>query len=139
MTDQDPRYSPDNKVRRPALAEEIRNAYAARNYSVAHAAFEDWWKLGDFEVSDTAFLSILGDLCNRTGDLVHGDLIEAHLAEHGTLTQCSRALRVLSRRWLGTPKQVQLGDVYRHALDRFPALQDDLEIESIGQKLAGFS
>jgi hypothetical protein len=139
MTGQDPRYSPDNKVRRPALEEEVRNAYAARNYPVAHAAFEDWWKLGNFEASDPAFLSLSADLCNRAGDLAHGDLIETHLAEHGTLPQCSRALRILSKRWLGTPKQVQLGDLYRHALDRYPALQDDLEIESIGRKLAGFS
>jgi hypothetical protein len=138
MIEQEPRYSPDNKVRRPAIEEEIRNAYAARNYPAAHAAFDDWWKLGNFEASDAAFLSLLGDLCHRMGDAARGDLIEEHLAKHGTPAQCTRALRILYKRWFGTPKQVQLRDVYKNALDRCPELQDDLEIESIGQKLAGF-
>jgi len=138
MPDQDPRYSPDHKLRRPAIEQEIRDSYAARNYPLAHAAFDEWWKIGDFEASDTALLSLLGDLCNRVGDHGRGDLIEERLAEHGTPVQSARALRILDKRWFGTPRQVRLNDLYRHALDRFPELKDDQEIETLGHKLGGF-
>jgi hypothetical protein len=139
MTESDPKYSADNKVRMPAVEEEIRNAYAARNYPLAHVAFDDWWKIAHLESADTAFLSLLGDLCNRVGDIARGDLIEERLAEHGTPVQCARALRILNRRWFGTPKQVRLSDLYRHAVDRYPELKDDQEVEALGQRLNSFS
>jgi hypothetical protein len=135
--EKDPRFSPDPKVRRPALEEEIRNAYAARNYPAAHAALEDWWKMAGMETSDAAFLNLLGDICQRVEDHNRGDLIGEYLTAHGTSVQSARALRLLSRRWFGTPHQIRLNDLYRRVLERYPDLRDDQEMDELGRKLAG--
>jgi hypothetical protein len=129
----------DNKEKRALIEDELRNAYAARHYPAAHAAFDEWWKLGSMDQVDTAFLNILGDLCHRQGDVVRGDLVDEFLAEHGTDAQCVRALRMLNRRWFGTPKQVRLSDIYRHVLAKYPDLSDNQEILEMGRKLSGFS
>jgi hypothetical protein len=135
MSPSEDRSLSDLPARRTALEEEIRRSYGERLYPLAHSLFDEWWKLGDFGTSDTALLTLLADLCNRVGDVARGDLLEAHLAEHGTAVQRARALRILGRRWMGTPKQLRLRDLYAHALEHHPELRDDLEIEALGRQL----
>lgn len=121
--------------RRSALEEEVRRLYGNRQYPTAHAALNEWWKLGQISDSDPLFLSLAAEVFHRTQDKLKEEQILEYLAEKGDVTQAARALGSLYKLWMGSPKQLQLRVVFRHALERLPDLRLNHEVEELAAKV----
>ncbi len=135
LGDKDKTLSMKAPDRRAALEEEVGRLYGNRQYPAALAALGEWWKLGNIEDADPAFLSLAADVFHRLGDGGKEELILEYLTNHGTQIQAARALHLLYKLWMGTPKQIQLKVVFRHALDRLPDLRLDHQLMELETKI----
>ena len=121
--------------RREGLEEEVRRLYAEANFWTANAALLEWWKLGDLSQSDPAFLILAGEIFGRIGERAKSERIYEFLAEHGDEIQAARALHFLFKGWMGTPRQIHLKVVFRHALERLPGLGLNHEITELSGRI----
>lgn len=101
----------------------------------AQAVLEEILKCEDVHGMEAVFLCRLGEVCQRVGGQKTTEDIYEEIAKRGDGRQTAKALAVLARYWLNTPKQLQLAHLYKASAERFATLDDSPEWVELGRKL----
>ncbi len=120
---------------RRKLHAEFEGMEAAGKYPQAQAVSDEILKnepLGDLE---PGFLIRMGEVGLRAGNPKAAEPLFEEVAKRGDRGQTLRALEVLARFWLKTPKQPHLTHLYQGSAERFATLDESHEWVELGRKL----
>ena len=101
----------------------------------AQVVLEEILKVEDIRNIETIFLCRMGEVCQRAGKQKATETIYEEVSKRGDERQTVKALEVLARFWLNTPKQLHLVHLYKGSAERFATIDDSPEWVEIGQKL----
>jgi membrane associated rhomboid family serine protease/tetratricopeptide (TPR) repeat protein len=126
----------DPGERRRVLLENFTGQAHRGSYQGAYQALQELKGLLEPEEMAPGTLEQAGEVCLRVKDQKGAEVFFERLSKKGDDRQTVRALSVLSRRWLRTPKQRQLAVLYKNAEERLLNLKLFDEWLQLGEKLA---
>ena len=126
----------DPAERRRILLENFKAQGHRGSYQAAHQTLQELRGLLEPEDMEPATLELAGEVCLRVQDQKGVEVYFERLSKKGNERQTVRALTMLSRGWLKTPKQMHLAVLYRHAEERLANLKLFDEWVQLGEKLA---
>ena len=113
----------DPVERRKVLEQNLRGQYHRGSYRAAHETLRDLSVVLETLQMEPDLLEAAGETCVRVGDPAGVDLYFERLSLKGDERQTVRALTVLAKTWLRTPKQLQLSVLFKKADGRLPRLR----------------
>jgi hypothetical protein len=122
---------------RKKLQDDFSSVEGAGKYREAHSVLNHLLLKSEIHQLDPSFLARAGEVCLRVQDIGLAERIFESVAKRGDLKLTVRALEVLSRYWLKTPRQPELSRLYLNSSDRFIDLNLFPEWVELGHKLKG--
>jgi tetratricopeptide (TPR) repeat protein len=101
----------------------------------AQAVLEEILKYQEIYNMEPTFLCRLADVSLRAGNQRTTERIYEEVSKRGDERQTVKALGILARFWLNTPKQLHLAHLYKGSAERFVTIDDSPEWVELGQKL----
>ena len=108
----------DPAERRAMLEENFRGQYHRGSYQAARETLRELCVRRHISDMEPSLLEAAGDVCVRVNDTAGAEDFFEPLARKGDERQTVRALTVLARSWLQTPKQLQLRVLFNRAEER---------------------
>jgi membrane associated rhomboid family serine protease len=127
----------DPKERRRILEENFMSQAHRGVYQAAHLSLRDLLPMMEVSEMEPSFLEAAGEVCLRMKDQEGVETFFDQLSKKGDERQAVRALTVLSRYWLKTPKQLRLVQLYRAAEERLMYIKSSDEWVQLGGQLKG--
>lgn len=127
----------DPVERRRILEENFKGLYHRGSYPSAHSTLQELLAFQEAEELDLSLLEAAAEVCVRMKAQGEAEDHFERLAKKGDERQTVRAMTVLARSWLRTPKQLQLNVLYRRAQERLSKLDAYDEWIKLGEQLKG--
>jgi membrane associated rhomboid family serine protease len=127
----------DPAERLKILQENFKGQFHRGSYSSARQTLRELAEVLETRLMEPSLLEAAGEVCSRVKDQPGLDLYFEFLGKTGDERQTVRALSVLARTWMRTPKQTRLAFLYKGAKERLPKLDAFDEWVQLGEQLRG--
>jgi hypothetical protein len=127
---------PEDRVRlREKNQAKFDKAESAQNYPQAYASFTYLLETNQIEELSPTLLCRGAEICLKLNDVKLAERVFETVARRGDRDETVRALSVLSRYWLKTPKQPTLSQLYKDSGQRLATIDDHPQWVELGIRL----